>query len=83
MSQESLAIPIQETVQAQQTVLAFEEVAGYVREAKYITVQDCACRVSKGACDAPVDVCLALGYSAKYLAERWTLSAIAAPAAAG
>ena len=63
-------IPIQETVQAQQTVLAFEEVAGYVREAKYITVQDCACRVSKGACDAPVDVCLALGYSAKYLAER-------------
>ena len=63
-------IPIQETVDAQQTVLAFEEVAGYVQQAKFITVQDCACRVSKGACDAPVDVCLALGYSAKYLAER-------------
>ena len=63
-------IPIQETVDARQTVLAFEEVAGYVREAKYISVQDCACRVSKKGCDAPVDVCLALGYSAKYLAER-------------
>ncbi len=63
-------IPIQETVQAQQTVLAYEEVAGYLREAKYISVQDCACRVSKGACDAPVDVCLALDYSAKYLIDR-------------
>jgi electron transport complex protein RnfB len=63
-------VPIQETVDAQQTVLAFEEVARYLREAKFISVQDCACRVSKKGCDAPVDVCLALGYSAKYLAER-------------
>ena len=66
----SRVIPIQETVDAQQTVLAFEEVAGYLEGAKFISVQDCACRVSKGACDAPVDVCLALGLSAKYLAER-------------
>ncbi len=63
-------IPIQETVDAQQTVLAFEEVTGYLRDAKYISVQDCACRVSKGGCDAPVDVCMALGYSAKYLVDR-------------
>jgi len=63
-------IPIQETVQARQTVLAFEEVAGYLQQAKYISVQDCACRVSKKACDAPVDVCLALGNSARYLVER-------------
>ena len=66
----SRVIPIQETVDAQQTVLAFEEVARYLENAKFISVQDCACRVSKGACDAPVDVCRALGYSAKYLAER-------------
>jgi NAD-dependent dihydropyrimidine dehydrogenase PreA subunit len=63
-------IPIQETVDARQTVLAYEEVVGYVERAKYISLQDCACRVSKGACDAPLDVCLAFNYGAKYLAER-------------
>lgn len=63
-------IPIQETVDAQQTVLAYEEVVGYIEQAKYISVQDCACRVSKGDCDAPLDVCLALGYGAKFLSER-------------
>lgn len=63
-------IPIQETVNARQTVLAYEEVVGYVERARYISLQDCACRVSKGACDAPRDVCLAFGYGAKFLAER-------------
>lgn len=63
-------IPIEETVNAQQTVLAFEEVVGYVERARYISVQDCACRVSKGSCEAPLDVCLAFDYGAKFLAER-------------
>ncbi len=63
-------IPVQETVEAQQTVLAYEQVAGYIDKAKYISVQDCPCRVSKRACDAPIDVCLALDYGAKFLAER-------------
>lgn len=63
-------IPINETVDAQQTVLAYEEVAGYINEARYISVQDCPCRVSKKGCDAPIDVCLGLNYGAKYLAER-------------
>jgi NAD-dependent dihydropyrimidine dehydrogenase PreA subunit len=63
-------IPIQETVDAQQTVLAYEEVVGYIERAKYISLQDCPCRVSKKGCDAPVDVCLALNYGAKFLAER-------------
>jgi electron transport complex protein RnfB len=63
-------IPIQETVNAQQTVLAYEEVVGYVERANYVSVQDCACRASKGACDAPLDVCLAFDYGAKYLIER-------------
>jgi ferredoxin len=63
-------LPIQETVDARQTVLAYEEVIGYIERAKYISLQDCPCRVSKKGCDAPVDVCLALNYGAKFLAER-------------
>ncbi len=63
-------IPIGETIDARQTVLAYEEVLGYVEKARYISVQDCPCRVSKKGCDAPVDVCLAFEYGAKYLSER-------------
>jgi ferredoxin len=63
-------IPIQETVDAQQTILAYEEVVGYIERTKYISLQDCACRVAKGDCDAPLDVCLSLGYGAKFLSER-------------
>jgi electron transport complex protein RnfB len=63
-------IPIHEAVEAQQTVLGYEEVLGYIERAKYISVQDCACRVSNHRCDAPLDVCLALDYGAKYLSER-------------
>lgn len=66
----SRVIPVRETVDAQQTVLSYEEVAGYLEKARYITVQDCPCRVSKHGCDAPIDVCLALDYGAKFLAER-------------
>ncbi|HNS52397.1 MAG TPA: 4Fe-4S binding protein [Anaerolineae bacterium] len=63
-------IPIDEAIQAQQTVLSFDEVSGYLERAKYISVQDCACRVANHRCEAPVDVCLALDYGAKYLSER-------------
>jgi electron transport complex protein RnfB len=63
-------IPINETVDAQQTVLAYEEVLGYIQKAKFLSVQDCACRVSHHNCDAPLDVCLAFDYGAKFLAER-------------
>jgi ferredoxin len=63
-------IPVEEAVAAQQTVLAHDEVLGYIEQAKYISVQDCACRVSNHRCDAPRDVCLALGSGARYLSER-------------
>jgi NAD-dependent dihydropyrimidine dehydrogenase PreA subunit len=63
-------IPVREAVDARQTVLAFEEVVGYVERARYVSVQDCACRISKDGCDAPLDVCLAFNYGAKFLAER-------------
>ncbi|MDD3826353.1 MAG: 4Fe-4S binding protein [Anaerolineae bacterium] len=63
-------IPIEESVAAQQTVLTFEEVAGYIDRARNISLQDCACRVAFHRCDAPIDVCLAFDYGAKYLVER-------------
>ena len=63
-------IPINEAIEAQQTVLDFEEVVGYIERARYVSVQDCACRVANHRCAAPVDVCIALDYGAKYLSER-------------
>jgi electron transport complex protein RnfB len=63
-------IPVQQSIDAQQQVLAYEEVVGYVQKAKHISLQDCACRTSKKGCDAPRDVCLAFNHGARYLTER-------------
>lgn len=63
-------IPVEEAVDAQQTVLAYEEVVSYIEQARYISVQDCACRVAHHRCDAPLDVCLALDHGAKFLSDR-------------
>jgi electron transport complex protein RnfB len=52
------------------TVLPFEEAAKYIDEAEYISLGNCPCRTSKKACDKPVDVCLAFGHAAQFMAER-------------
>lgn len=52
------------------TVLPFEEAAKYVAEAEFISLGNCPCRTSKKACDKPVDVCLAFGHAAQFMAER-------------
>ncbi len=52
------------------TVLPFEEATRYVEQAESISLGNCPCRVSKKACDKPVDVCLGFGYGAEFMVER-------------
>lgn len=61
---------IEEDIDAGKDVLPTDLVYKYIDEAKYISVGDCSCRQVVGACDAPHDVCMGLGYGAKFLAER-------------
>lgn len=63
-------IPVQQAITPELHVYAYEEVASYIRNSKYVGVSECPCRVTQHKCDAPTDVCMVFGYSAKYLAER-------------
>lgn len=63
-------VPVQKSLDAQDRAHPYEEVANFIKEAEYIAVAHCACRVSAGACDAPRDVCLIFGAAGRFLAQR-------------
>ena len=63
-------LPVEEEVSAKKEVLPRDIINKYIDEAKYISVGICSCRTVVGACDAPKEVCLGIGYGAKFLAER-------------
>jgi formate hydrogenlyase subunit 6/NADH:ubiquinone oxidoreductase subunit I len=63
-------LAVEEEIVANKDVLPTELVYKYIDEAKYICVGECACRTVVNNCDSPKDVCMGLGYGAKFLAER-------------
>ncbi|MBI4788825.1 MAG: 4Fe-4S binding protein [Chloroflexi bacterium] len=63
-------LPHEDSIAETVTVLPFEEAAKYIDEAEYISLGNCPCRISKHACDKPIDVCLAFGHAAQFMAER-------------
>ncbi len=63
-------IPVQQAIPSTLQVFPYEEAAHYIKTSKFIGLSDCPCRVTAKKCDAPIDVCLPLGYGAKFLAER-------------
>lgn len=65
-------IPIGETVEARNQVLAFEDAAAMLGSAREIAVTTCVCRKLMGRCDAPLEVCLQLDRGAEYTIKRGT-----------
>jgi ferredoxin len=63
-------IPVQQAIPTTLHVMPYEEAAHYVQTSKYVAISACPCRLTQKKCDKPVDVCMVLGYGAKYLAER-------------
>ncbi len=63
-------LAVEEEITANVDVLPTELVYKYIDESKYICVGECACRTVVNNCDSPKDVCMGLGYGAKFLAER-------------
>jgi ferredoxin len=63
-------LPIQENLSVESEVLPEDLVYKYIDEAKYISVGDCSCKKIVGGCDSPREVCMGLGYEAKFLVER-------------
>ena len=65
-------VPVSESVEARQQVLAFEDVGEMVDASDTIAVTDCTCRLIARKCDKPVEICLQVGKAADYAIERGT-----------
>ena len=76
----AVTIPVNLEIETDHRVLDLSEVESYLKKAKIIGLQDCSCRVEKGNCDAPRNVCISIDQpddyfskNAKYRARKSTL----------
>jgi len=65
-------IPIHETIEAKDQVLAFEDAASILKNADSIAVTKCVCRMLMKRCKGPLEVCLQLNRGAEYTIKRGT-----------
>lgn len=64
-------IPIEKSINTgKQQVLDSESVSTIIQNAKHITVTNCICRVIQRNCDMPLETCLQVDNSAKYMLDR-------------
>ena len=68
-------IPITESIESTQQILASEEINKIIDEVDYIALLPCACRtraekIGNRKCDHPIDSCLIIGLIGKYFVER-------------
>ncbi len=63
-------IPINKSIEFQQTVLPYELAAKMIEEATNLAVTDCTCRKVQKRCKAPLHVCLQLNRGADYVIKR-------------
>ena len=68
----SRIVPVNESIDATQRILAYEDVKEMIEGAKRIAVTNCTCRLIAQKCDRPLDVCLQLDRGADYSIERGT-----------
>jgi len=65
-----VTVPVNISIQGQQTILNLTSVEGILRNAEIITLEDCGCRAKWHKCDAPLDVCLSLDGEAREAMKR-------------
>jgi len=63
-------IPVEKSLDSKNEVFSYDEAANIIKDADYIALTECACRVSLKNCDKPTDVCLLFGFMGKSLVER-------------
>jgi len=69
-------VPVNETIEPQSRILAYDDVAKIIENAQTLSVTKCSCRVIDGACDKPLEVCMQVDRAAEYNIERGTGRAI-------
>lgn len=65
-------IPVNIVVEPDIQVAAFEDITQIVENAETLAVVNCTCRLVKGDCGKPVEVCIQCNRSAEYALERGT-----------
>ncbi len=65
-------IPVNESTRPESRILAYEDVAKIIENAKTLSVTKCSCRVIDGACGKPLEVCIQVDRAAEYNLERGT-----------
>ena len=65
-----VTVPVNVEIKADHRVLDLGEVESYLKRAKRIGLQDCGCRVEKGNCDAPLNVCISIDPSDDYFRKN-------------
>lgn len=65
-------VPVLESLEARQQVLAYEDVSRMIEEADVIAVTNCTCRLTARKCDRPVEICMQLGKAGAYALDRGT-----------
>ena len=65
-------IPVERTIASgkQQRVLDSESVSGIIRNAERLSVTNCICRVIERNCDKPLETCIQVNNSARYMLDR-------------
>ena len=65
-------IPVNEAIEPESRILAYDDVMKLVENAKTLSVTKCSCRVIDGACGKPLEVCIQVDRAAEYSLERGT-----------
>ncbi len=63
-------VPVEKSITAKTKIHPYEDVRTFIEKAEFISLAKCACRVSVGKCDKPLEVCLIFDAMGKFLAER-------------
>jgi len=69
-------IPVNESIEPQSKILAYDDAVKIVENAKTLSVTNCSCRVISGNCEKPLEVCMQVDRAAEYNIERGTGRAI-------
>jgi ferredoxin len=65
----AVTVPVKVAIKADHRVLDLSRMEEILRGAERIVLQDCGCKVDKGNCDSPRDVCLSIDDAADYEQE--------------
>lgn len=63
-------VAVEKSIESRDRIHPYEEVKNFIKDAGFIALAKCACRVSVSGCERPKDVCLIFDGVGEFLVER-------------